>query len=217
MERRLAAILAADVVGYSRRMGESETATLKALRECRAILGDLVVAEKGRIINTAGDSVLAEFQSVIGAVRCATTFQSRMDDRNSYCKPIDRLEFRVGINQGELVAGALAVECVLDDCIDESLLGREGSKDGAFRDARSLGDLPGTHLAAEPLQQRLGCRDERSTTLIQWQGGGSSHAPSIVSEHSLSKGLSRRVILFVTIVAMSNDKERHGGLGPADR
>lgn len=104
MERRLAAILAADVVGYSRRMGESETATLKALRECRAVLGDLVVAEKGRIINTAGDSVLAEFQSVIGAVRCATTFQSRMDDRNSYCEPIDRLEFRVGINQGELVA-----------------------------------------------------------------------------------------------------------------
>lgn len=103
MDRRLVAILAADAVGYSRRMGEDEVTTLEALRECRGHLVRLIDQHGGQVINTAGDSVLAHLPSVVSAVECAVAFQRFIEHRDVGQSADGRMEFRVGVNQGELV------------------------------------------------------------------------------------------------------------------
>jgi len=101
VERRLAAILAADVAGYSRLMGVDEEGTLAALKAIRRELGDPKIAEhRGRIVKTTGDGLLAEFQSVVDAVRCAIEVQRAMADRNAGAPAEKRIEFRFGIHQG---------------------------------------------------------------------------------------------------------------------
>jgi adenylate cyclase len=100
VERKLAAILAADVAGYSRLMHADEEGTLARLKEIRRELGDPTIAEhRGRIVKTTGDGLLVEFQSVVDAVRCAVEWQQGMTDRNSGV-PADR---RIGINVGDVI------------------------------------------------------------------------------------------------------------------
>ena len=104
VERRLAAILAADVAGYSRLMEADEEGTLAALRAIRRELGDPRIAEhKGRIVKTTGDGLLVEFQSVVDAVRCAAEIQRAMAERNADIAPVKRIEFRIGIHQGDII------------------------------------------------------------------------------------------------------------------
>ncbi|QRM57289.1 adenylate/guanylate cyclase domain-containing protein [Sinorhizobium sp. BG8] len=104
MERRLAAILAADVVGFSRLMGIDETGTLAALSRHRSELFDVKVAEYGgRIVNAAGDGMLVEFASVVKAVACASDIQRSMIARNEDVPPEHRLEFRMGVNLGDVL------------------------------------------------------------------------------------------------------------------
>jgi TolB-like protein/Tfp pilus assembly protein PilF len=103
MERRLAAILAADIAGYSRLMGDDEERTVRALQELQTAVFPLIAEYGGRVINTAGDSVLAEFASVVGAVRCAEATQRLVAARNADTPAARRLEFRIGVNQGEIV------------------------------------------------------------------------------------------------------------------
>lgn len=104
-ERHLAAILAADVAGYSRLMGADEEGTLNQLKAHRSKLWDPALAQhRGRIANTAGDSILAEFASALDAVSCALTVQKAMFERNSQVMPDRRIEFRIGINLGEVLA-----------------------------------------------------------------------------------------------------------------
>jgi len=99
VERRLAAILAVDVAGYSRLMGEDEEGTLAALRAVRRELGDPKIAEhSGRIVKTTGDGLLVEFASVVDAVRCAVEVQREMITRNAAVPAERRIEFRMGIN-----------------------------------------------------------------------------------------------------------------------
>jgi adenylate cyclase len=102
--RRLAAILAADVAGYSRLIGADEGGTLQALKAIRAELIDPTIAEhNGRLVKTTGDGLLVEFSSVIDALRCATEVQAGMADRNA-TTPVDkRIKFRIGINVGDVV------------------------------------------------------------------------------------------------------------------
>jgi adenylate cyclase len=103
-QRRLAAILAADVVGYSRLMGEDEAGTLTRLKELRATLVDPVVAEhRGRIVKLMGDGALVEFASVVDAVQCAVEIQCAMAERNAEVPEDRRIEFRVGINLGDVI------------------------------------------------------------------------------------------------------------------
>src|SRR6266478_1648070 len=99
VERRLAAILAADVAGYSRLMGEDEEGTLAALKGIRRELGDPKIAgHHGRIVKTTGDGLLVEFASVVDALRCAAEVQAAMAKTNAPL-PLDRrIEFRIGIN-----------------------------------------------------------------------------------------------------------------------
>jgi adenylate cyclase len=101
VERKLAAILAADVVGYSRLMGEDEAGTLARLKQHRRELIDPGIAEhKGRIVKTTGDGILIEFPSVVEAVACAVAVQRGMAERNAAAPVHQRVVFRVGINLG---------------------------------------------------------------------------------------------------------------------
>ena len=103
-QRRLAAILAADVVGYSRLIGADEEGTLAALKAHRRELTDPKVEQHhGRIVKTTGDGVLIEFASVVDAVRCAVDVQRGMAERNVGVQPDKRIEFRIGINVGDIV------------------------------------------------------------------------------------------------------------------
>src|SRR6516164_7863347 len=105
VERRLAAILAADVAGYSRLMEADEEGTLTALRAIRRELGDPKIAEhRGRIVKTTGDGLLVEFQSVVDAVRCAVELQRGMAEHNAAVPQDKRIEFRIGIHQGDIIA-----------------------------------------------------------------------------------------------------------------
>jgi adenylate cyclase len=104
VERRLAAILAADVAGYSRLMGQDETGTLTRLRGHRHELIDPEIAEhKGRIVKTTGDGILIEFPSVVEAVTCAVAIQRGMGERNAEIPADQRIEFRIGINLGDVI------------------------------------------------------------------------------------------------------------------
>ena len=104
MERRLAAILAADVVGYSRLMGVDEIGVLRALKALRSELFDpLVETHHGRIVKLMGDGTLVEFASVVDAVTCAAEIQRQSAVRNEHLSPEERLELRIGINLGDLM------------------------------------------------------------------------------------------------------------------
>ena len=105
-ERRLVAIFAADVEGYSRLMGADEVATFEALTARRTILDDLIAAHRGRIANTAGDSVLAEFASAVDAVRCAVAAQIALDQANADLSPERHIKFRIGIHVGDVMVRA---------------------------------------------------------------------------------------------------------------
>ena len=104
VERRLTAILAADVAGYSRLMGEDEEGTLARLNEHRRALVEPKIGEhRGRIVKTAGDGMLVEFASVVEALRCAVDIQRGMAERNAALPQAKRIEFRIGINVGDII------------------------------------------------------------------------------------------------------------------
>jgi adenylate cyclase len=104
VERRLAAILAADVVGYSRLMEVDETGTLSRLKTHRLELIDPAIAKnRGRIIKTSGDGMLVEFQSVTEAIQCAAEIQRRMARRNADVSPARMIQFRIGVNVGDVI------------------------------------------------------------------------------------------------------------------
>jgi class 3 adenylate cyclase len=103
LERRLATILSADVAGYTRLMGENEEATVKTLRAHRAVFEALLKQHHGRVFNTAGDAILAEFPSAVEAVRCATEIQTALQTRNEHLPPELKMLFRMGINLGDVV------------------------------------------------------------------------------------------------------------------
>src|ERR1700752_2672804 len=103
VERRLAAILAADVEGYSRLMHGDEETTMATLSARRALVDELIGRHRGRIANTAGDSVLAEFASVLDAVRCAIEIQAALQKANQSEPEGQRMRFRIGVNVGDVM------------------------------------------------------------------------------------------------------------------
>ncbi len=104
MKRRLAAILAADVVGYSRLMGKDEVGTLTALKALRKeLLAPKVVEHHGRIVKLMGDGALVEFPSVVDAVECAVAVQRGMAERNAGVPADRRIELRIGVNLGDVM------------------------------------------------------------------------------------------------------------------
>ena len=103
IERKIAVIFAADVVGYSKHMKNNEDNTLKSFKSCKKILDRLFEEHGGLIFNTAGDSILAEFTSAVSAVVCASEFQKLIKERNLSGDAVVKLEFRIGINMGDVI------------------------------------------------------------------------------------------------------------------
>ena len=103
VERRLVAIFAADVAGYSRLMDQDETGTLRALTAHREVMDRLIVEHGGRIANTAGDSILAEFPSAVDAVQCAIQVQDALAPANQDKPEAERLQFRIGVHVGDVM------------------------------------------------------------------------------------------------------------------
>src|SRR5271169_2897314 len=104
VERRLAAVLAADVAGYSRLMGSDEEGTLDRLKAVRKTLVDPTIAgHRGRIVKTTGDGMLVEFASAVDAVRGAVEVQRGIADQNASIPQDERIEFRVGIHVGDII------------------------------------------------------------------------------------------------------------------
>jgi adenylate cyclase len=104
MERRLAAILAADVAGYSRHTERNEEASTTTLRAYRAVAEQLISAHKGHIFTSAGDSVVAEFPSIVEAIRCAVEIQSEIAVRNASLPQNELMQFRIGVNLGDVIS-----------------------------------------------------------------------------------------------------------------
>src|SRR4030043_2240062 len=103
VKRKLAAILSADVKGYSRLMGEDEEGTIRTLNAYKEVITGFIQKHQGRVVGTAGDSMLAEFASVVDAVRCAVGIQEELKDRNKELPEDRRMEFRIGVNLGDVV------------------------------------------------------------------------------------------------------------------
>ena len=103
VKRKLTAILSADVKGYSRLMGEDDVGTLKTLSNYFEVMTSLIRQHQGRVVNTAGDNLLAEFASVVGAVRCGLEIQKELKTRNAELPENRRMELRIGINLGDVI------------------------------------------------------------------------------------------------------------------
>ena len=103
VSRRLAAILAADIAGYSTLMGADEARTVRDLKAHQAVVLPMITQFGGRIIDTAGDGILAEFGSVVNAVECAVAIQKAMATRNTDVEEHRRMQYRVGINLGDVI------------------------------------------------------------------------------------------------------------------
>jgi adenylate cyclase len=105
-KRKLTAILSADVEGYSRLMGEDETETLRTLETYKGVFSDLIQQHRGRMVGSPGDNILAEFASVVDAVQCAVAVQKEIQTRNLELPETRRMQFRIGINLGDVIEEA---------------------------------------------------------------------------------------------------------------
>src|SRR5262244_787833 len=103
IERKLAAILSADVEGYSRLMGDDEVATVRAITAYRDVIASRVAGHGGRVVDAPGDNVLAEFASVVDAVQCAVDIQRELESRNAELSSSRQMRFRIGINLGDVI------------------------------------------------------------------------------------------------------------------
>ena len=170
--RRLAAILAADVAGYSRLIGADESGTLQALKAIRAELIDpTIAAHNGRLVKTTGDGLLVEFGSVVSALGCATEVQAGMGERNATVPTDKHIEFRIGINVGDIVVEdgdifgdgvnvAARLEALAEPggiCVSARARGCRGQTRPRFR--RHRGAAAQEHRpGSEGLQDRNRCR-----------------------------------------------------------
>ena len=102
-KRKLTAVFSADVVGYSRLMGEDEAATVKTLEAYKQVMFVLIKQHRGRVVDSPGDNVLAEFASVVDAVQCGVAVQKEIQARNRELPEIRRMQFRIGINLGDVI------------------------------------------------------------------------------------------------------------------
>jgi adenylate cyclase len=103
MERKLAAIFSADVKGYSRLMGEDEEATIRTLTAYREVMTTRIEQHHGRVVDSPGDNLLAEFASAVDAVQCAVAVQRELKVKNTEFPAQRKMEFRIGINVGDVV------------------------------------------------------------------------------------------------------------------
>jgi Adenylate and Guanylate cyclase catalytic domain len=182
--RRLAAILAADVAGYSRLTGADEYGTLQGFKAIKAELVDPKVAEhNGRLVKTTGDSLLIEFSSAVDALRCATELQAGMVERNSRIAIDRHIEFQIGINVGDVVVemgGAMAIVTASVSRLAPSIAAPGGHVDrlGTARVSR----LARRKRTKTPARIEIGSRPERRVRPL---------APRILHLNGVRRGYGR--------------------------
>jgi adenylate cyclase len=144
MERRLSAIVAADVVGYSRMMGANEAGTLEALKGARAeIVDSRIATHQGRLVKLTGDGILAEFPSVVNAVACAAEVQRAMRDRNAAVPRGRRIEFRIGVSLGDVMVEG---DDIYGDGVNIAVRLERFSKPGGIAISQTVRDHVGNRL-----------------------------------------------------------------------
>jgi adenylate cyclase len=186
VERRLAAIFAGDVAGYSRLMGEDEAGTLARLRALRRELTDPKFAEhKGRIVKTTGDGLLVEFPSVLEAVACAVAIQRGISERNAEIPADQRIEFRIGVHLGDVIVeeGDIHGDGVNVAARLEALAEPGGIciSDDAFRQVRGKVDAEFADTGEQRLKTLLG---RCASTSLAGQRRPSNRQPSLTSRRS---------------------------------
>jgi adenylate cyclase len=207
--RRLAAIVAADIAGYSRLIGRDEEGTLRALRAHRRELVDPKIAEYGgRIANTAGDSLLLEFPSAVDAVRCAIAVQQGMTERNRGTEADRQISFRIGINVGDVIAEG------------DDLLGDGVNIAARLQEIAEPGGICVSHRALEDVQDRIAVVFDnlgqqslknivRPVTVWRWvaDAGGTPAASPIDVSKPVQGFAGRPAIAVLPFDNLSKDEE----------
>jgi adenylate cyclase len=104
VKRKLAALISADVVGYSRLMGDDEMATINTLTAYRDLMSNCIEQYRGRVVDSPGDNLLAKFPSVVDAIECAVEIQKKIESQNEKMPEMRRMAFRIGVNLGNVSA-----------------------------------------------------------------------------------------------------------------
>ncbi len=174
LERKLATILSADVAEFSRLMGEDEEQTLRTFRGHKQVFESLVAMHRGRIFNTAGDAILAEFSSAVEAVRCATDIQAALKTRNDQLPPSRQVRFRIGINLGDvmlhgqdLLGDGVNVAARLQTAAEPGGICISGSVHDQISNKLSLTFQPLGEMTFKNIQQPV-----RTFSIAEAEGGG---------------------------------------------
>jgi class 3 adenylate cyclase/pimeloyl-ACP methyl ester carboxylesterase len=194
MQRRLAAILAADIEGYSRLMGEDEAATVRDLKGHQAVVLPMVGEYGGRVIDTAGDGILAEFPSVTGALECAVEIQNVMLRRNAEVPEPRRMRFRMGVNVGDVIHDG---DRIYGDGINVAARLESIAEPGGICVSRSVVDQVARAVAAkfQPLGPRSFKNIAHPVDVFTYAAVG---APARSEEAGASAGELKQEIRFCT-------------------
>src|SRR5271168_346084 len=200
IERKLATILSADVAEFSRLMGEDEEQTLRTFRGHKKVFESLVAMHRGRVFNTAGDAILAEFSSAVEAVRCATDIQAALRTRNDQLPPSRQVRFRIGINLGDVMVQG---QDLLGDGVNVAARLQTAAEPGGICISGSVHDQIRNKLSLS--FQSLGERSYknipqpiRTFSVTESEGGGTLPSPKPPSPMASSaKWIAAAVVLLL--------------------
>jgi class 3 adenylate cyclase len=200
--RKLATILSADVAEYSRLMGEDEEGTLRTFRGHKQVFESLVALHRGRIFNTAGDAILAEFSSAVEAVRCATDIQSALRTRNDQLPANRQVRFRIGINLGDvmvqgqdLMGDGVNVAARIQTAAEPGGVCISGSVHDQIVNKLSLSFLPLGERSFKNIQQPV-----RTFSISEAEGSGALPSPKVPPPKGMSSGVKRAMAGAVLLV-----------------
>lgn len=201
LERKLATILSADVAEFSRLMGEDEEDTLRTFRGHKQVFESLVAMHRGRIFNTAGDAILAEFNSAVEAVRCATDIQAALRTRNDKLPPNRQVRFRIGINLGDvmlqgadLMGDGVNVAARLQTAAEPGGICISGSVHDQIRNKLSLSFFSLGERSFKNIQQPV-----RTFSISEIEGGGVLPATK-PEEPAAKSGFAKWIVAAVVIL-----------------
>jgi len=203
--RKLSTILSADVAEFSRLMGEDEEQTLKTFRGHKKVFESLVATHRGRIFNTAGDAILAEFASAVEAVRCATDIQAALRTRNDRLPPSRQVRFRMGINLGDvmeqgqdLMGDGVNVAARLQTAAEPGGICISGSVHDQVRNKLSLGFLSLGEKNYKNIQQPV-----RTFSITEAEGVGVLPAakPEVAGSGGAAKWIAAGVVLLLLLAS----------------
>jgi len=203
LERKLATILSADVAEFSRLMAENEEETLRTFRSHKQVFESLVAMHRGRIFNTAGDAILAEFSSAVEAVRCGTDIQSALRTANDQLPPNRQVKFRIGINLGDVM---LHGEDLLGDGINVAARLQTAAEPGGICISGSVHDQIvdklslSLHSLGEMTFKNIQ-RPVRTFSIVEVEGGLPLPARKVRASQGVGRGRGWKIAAAILIVA----------------